>query len=232
MPSTLRAAGAFVFGLPVLAACSTGTDLETTSDGVVRAAVAPSTGAVTVEASAPGWTGIYDIDEEVTPLRLTIENGSARPIALRYENLDLVTGDGRTFSALPLYQIEGEVQEPVVYRGNPIADPGFVGEGYLPAPYYRGVYPGYPVYSGPFAYNWGFGNAYRTYYADIPLPTDRMQTLALPEGVLEPGGRVEGWIYFERLPDEVRQAQLRVDLDDARTGRTLNEVRVPFVNEG
>jgi hypothetical protein len=50
----------------------------------------------------------------------------------------------------------------------------------------------------------------------------------LPEGVLEPGGRVEGFLYFERVDPQAPRVRFRADLTSADTGEVFGEVSIPF----
>ena len=188
---------------------------------------------IQVVAAAPEWPGHYAIGSEVTPMRLVISNRGEQPISVRYSKIRLIDPSGTSYGALPLYQIKGEVETTVEFRNSrPIYEPGFRGQRFRPAPYYSMVYPHYPVYSGPFYNDHGYYDAYDSYFVGVELPTDRMREEALPEGVLEPGGRVEGWVYFEKVPEELPRVVLRTDLENARTGRTFGELRVPFVVSG
>jgi hypothetical protein len=58
-----------------------------------------------------------------------------------------------------------------------------------------------------------------------------MLAKGIPEGVLEPEGRISGFLYFEKLPDNLDRITFEADLINARTGVTLGTVRIPFVIE-
>ena len=165
----------------------------------------------------------------MTPIRLRIDNDSANPILVQYADLRLIAPDGTTYRALPLYKIAGTVDRPrVMGPYDPIANPAFRGSGFAVAPYYGSIYPGSPAYRGRMFYDAGFYNAYDASAMDRSLPTAAMRQNALPEGVLSPGGEVEGWVYFEKVPASELRVTLRADFQDSRTGRTLTEVRIPF----
>lgn len=218
----------------VIAACAEVPTLEPAAGANTSAiqkdtAVATVAG-VAVTAGAEEWPGPQaEIVTEVTPLHVSIENDSANPISVTYGNLALVAADGTRYTALPLYEIDGEVSRIVrVEKYPPVSDLAFYGTGFSLAPHYGSVYPQYPVYDGPFFYDWGYYRAYGTYYRDIQLPTETMQRLALPEGVLEHGGRVSGWVYFQKVDAEKRKVVLRYDVERARTGEEFAEMRIPF----
>ena len=59
------------------------------------------------------------------------------------------------------------------------------------------------------------------------LPSADMLALALPDGVLEPGREVSGFVYFERAPRQVREVTLTWPVVDA-TGTPLGVALVPL----
>ena len=185
---------------------------------------------VHVRALPTEWPGPVDIGEEVTPLRLRIQNGGSAPILVRYENFALIAPDGQRFSALPPFAIEGEVTRNVAAPpASPVAEPGFVYDGFAVAPYYTGYDPGFTVAADPFYYDPLYFSTYYDYWVDIALPTERMLQLALPEGRLERGGDVSGWLYFERVDPDLERVRFRADLVDAESGRTYGEATMPFL---
>jgi hypothetical protein len=101
-----------------------------------------------------------------------------------------------------------------------------VGSGFLVAPwaarYYRGVLPWY----GPFPYDPVYYN--RWYGAWPPnLPNDEVLRRALPEGVLQPGGQVSGFLFFKEQPPGT-QLDLFMALIDAESGQSFGTIAIPF----
>jgi hypothetical protein len=84
----------------------------------------------------------------------------------------------------------------------------------VPGPYY------YP-FADPF-----YGSPY--VYCDEPLPTRDMVEQALPEGTLENGGTVAGFLYFHDVSDRERQVLLQARLVDASTGQPFGQLTIPF----
>jgi hypothetical protein len=52
---------------------------------------------------------------------------------------------------------------------------------------------------------------------------------ALPEGMLSPGGKAEGFVYFEALDRDAGTVTISVDVVDAHSGETVGTARIPFV---
>lgn len=198
-----------------------------TLPGQPRSAVLNASG---VElAVAPGqWRGHpYDLDDSVTSIYLVLRNGGSHPLRVEYRNVTLTTGSGFTASALPPYKIEGST---TVTSMEPVLVPRFRYSHFNYAPYYRSYFPSSGSYltdpwpGDPFYYD--------TYYPQwqVSLPTQDMLEQALPEGVLQPAGNVEGFVYFQRVARKAGSTvTLRVKLVDAGTGDLLGDLEAPFV---
>lgn len=182
---------------------------------------------MTVQAGA--WAGEEGVTQDVTPLQVTLNNGSSDSVAVRYRNFSLIAPDGQRYAALPPFSVQGTVD---MRETEPVADPGFTYDGFGVAPSYGGYYSGgvgvYDTY-GYSAYDTGYYGTYADYWDNVQLPTREMIARALPEGVVEPGGRVQGFLYFEKVDgDAVPRVRFRADLQDAGGGRTFGEISIPF----
>lgn len=189
--------------------------------GQPQGAMASSNGIV-LEARVDAWRGQpREIDEEVTPILVRLDNGSRRPVKIRHEYFQLVTPDGRVFAAKSPFDVRGEVSE---YAGAY----GSVGVAYLHSPYYHYPYFGFRHYYYPWG---GYYGGYHNVYVEYDLPSNDMLVRAMPEGVLEPQGRVTGFVYFlelddiEPLPGRV---ELRLKLMAADRGEQLGTLVIPF----
>jgi hypothetical protein len=180
---------------------------------------------VHIVASAGAWRGFpSDLDGIVEPMLVTVTNDSGRALEIRYEHFDLVTPGGVAFVALPPFQVEGVTFEPHYYSGPAL------GFGFSVAPYLSPWYPGSTVYGGPFPFNSGYYSGYYPYYAGyerILMPTGDMIQRALPEGVLAPGGRVSGFIYFEQVTD-VSRVDFVARLVEVG-GQQFGAIQIPFI---
>lgn len=192
--------------------------------GVGHAADARLAG-VHIVASAEAWSGSpSDLEDLVTPLLVTITNDGQRPLEIRYEHFALQTPGGVTFAALPPFQVTGVALEPLGNFGPTVAF------GFSVAPYLSPWYPGWSVYGGPFPFNAGYyGGYYGVYssYGQVRLPTGDMLQRALPEGVLAPGGRITGFVYFERVLDVVHVAFVAHLVEVG--GQDFGAIEIPFI---
>jgi len=191
---------------------------------------APPTGVdrhdgVSVAIRPDAWSGI-PLDGDARPIRVRIENTGGRTLRLRYDAFALVTADGRRLGAMPPFDIDGKAVE---RRGN--LTPGFTHRGFLIAPYHAGYFPGIAPYrfgfhAAPFVYD-----HYHGYWDRIDLPTERMLEAAIPEGALEPGGVVHGFVYFEPATLASGPVDFRFDLVDEQSGQHFGELRIPLLPE-
>jgi len=190
---------------------------------------------VTIETNA--WTGDPAVVGAVEPIRVTISNQGSTPIRLRYADFALVDPVGRRYAALPPFHVEGSLIDPFLASGYVVIDmPRFVYRGFFVAPYYAPMYPGIP----PFRRRYNFFDPmyYDFYYADLARsirPTMEMLSLALPEGVIDVGGSVTGFLYFQRVRPGVETVNLRgtlasIGTSDAQSGGAIfGEVSIPLM---
>jgi hypothetical protein len=184
---------------------------------------------VRVVAQSQAWPGMSEVKSEVTPLRVVMENNSSMPVRIRYDEFALVGPQGMRYAALPPYGVEGTVTEPVLAEGyTPVTSPAFTYNNFYVAPYYASAYPTMTPYADPFYYDPVYYDRYYTAWESIALPTEEMIAEVLPEGVLDPGGRVEGFLYFERVDPDTPRVRFRADLVNANTGEEFGEVSIPF----
>lgn len=145
------------------------------------------------------------------------------PLRVRYSEFVLVGPSGERFVALPPFDIEATETEP-------IAAPAYPVRGFSVAPYASPFFPGAAL-ADPFAFDPFYYQTYYPQFRRINLPTEDMVQKALPEGVLDPGGRVEGFLYFEPVNPELAQVFFTADLVNAETGETFGDVRISFTVE-
>jgi hypothetical protein len=162
------------------------------------------------------WKGFPKELDEVVPVQVTIENNSGVPIRINYQSLALVSPDGTEYDALPPRTIHGTemVDIPVNGWGAP-----YLGYHHFYYPYYAW---GGPFWYGPYYYD--------TYYTRWPieLPTGDMLAHALREGVIQSGNGGSGFVYFEGVPDNVKNVHFRAEVTNAQTGESMGVVDIPF----
>lgn len=191
------------------------------------------------------WSGDpVNLPDYVTPVLVTMENTSGRPVRLAYEDFTLLGASGTRYAALPPFGIAAGVSE----RTQPASDVVLVD--YHPAtpvrpppppppvkvrihhhrfhvaPPYAHFYVGVPLWAGLWALNTGYYARWQPAWP-VRLPTADMLERALPEGALEQGGRVTGHLYFQNVRRE-GAVQLQATLHDATTEQDLASLAIPF----
>ena len=210
-----------------------------------KAAARAKAGDIDVVVAAQAWHGDpANLEAYVTPMRVRIENHGHRPVKVAYPLFALVTSDGFHHSAMSPFEVSRPGSPSVGPTENaapegstsgtppPLMSPHYEYHHFRVAPHLHGWYssiavwpePFYDPLWGPYPYDW-----YVTWRP--ALPTREMVEEALPEGVVDPDGTVEGFLYFQRLREDVTEATFTMKLVDAETGEAFGEVRVPFVSE-
>ncbi|HSK17668.1 MAG TPA: hypothetical protein VK912_00900 [Longimicrobiales bacterium] len=186
-------------------------------------AVATEAG-VTVEARAGAWRGQpRNLEAESIPLLVEITNDSEHPLRLRYSDLMLVASNGETYHAIPPFRVEGTVAQSVDV-------PAYSATGFRVAPYLSRYYPRYSRVTRAFVFDPLYYDTYVPALVQIELPTADMISMALPEGVLDPAGRITGFLYFEDVEDlDITSVDFTVNLVNADSGTQFGTVRLPFI---
>jgi len=222
------AAGA-ALGAALLGGCSTTPDLEpapgaTPTTGEEEAEVSES--GIALEIHTEAWSGTpAGLDRHVSPVLVTLTNDAGEPLRVRYPEFSLTTPTGQEIQPISPFEIEGTAAQRIDRYAYPH-------RGFLVAPHIHD-HRAFDVFEGPFMHDAAFYEVHRfdhfPDYRTRELPTDDMLQRALPEGVLEPGGSITGYLYFEHIEDEAERATLAFDLTTATTGQSLGTMTLPLV---
>lgn len=183
---------------------------------------------VRVMVQAGEWPGDAKIISEVAPLRVRLENDAARPVQVRYNAFTLSGPDGSTYHVIPPRYLTEEEDFGVIAM-----QPGFIAAQFLVAPYYGYAFDGITPYSGEFPYDSDYYETYYSYWEQtLLLPTREMVAVAIPEGVLEPNGRLDGYLFFERLQEpDGAEVTFHAELKGLNGDESFGTVRLPFIVE-
>jgi hypothetical protein len=226
---SLTAIGAGVT-LQLTLACERGPALKpaagTTQPRGLSNAVMQSQHGVRVIAQSRDWPGKPDVEEVVTPLRIIVQNQSDKSLQIRYGNFMIIAPNRVSYAAVPPRQVIGAVKDGLYIR------PAFSYAGFYSAPYYGSHYYDVPPYTGPFPYDAPYYETYYQYWQRLErLPTPEMLARALPEGVIAPGGSLDGYLYFAKLRQEhgtTVTLQVRLKATDGDQGNSAQlERRLP-----
>jgi hypothetical protein len=199
--------------------------------GDTSAAVAETAG-VRLIADGAAWKGHPgNLERRLTPVEIRLENHSGRTLSIRYELFDLVGESRFRYSALsPLLMEEANDAGPTCVAGYMPRYSWGLNASWGPRRGWRGRSLWRPWWQSPY-----YDPFYDPYYGpppyvrcEEPLPTEDMLDRALPEGSLEDGGTVAGFLYFQGVADRERQVVLQARLVDAKSGEPLGELSIPF----
>jgi hypothetical protein len=170
-------------------------------------------GDVTVTVNSSHWQGSPDyLGRYITPIYVEIENNGSSSLSIGYDDFVLIDQSRTQYNPLTP-QIVAETLKTVsegYFAYGPYFPPVSIGLGFG---YFSGgpFYGGWPYY-GPFYspfYIYGdypFGYYPPAYYS--PPSVGNVYTKALVPGQLIPNAKLQGYIYFQKLPKEVSLATL------------------------
>jgi hypothetical protein len=170
---------------------------------------------------AQAWEPPPDLAGKVTPLRVSLANGTGVALRIRYDQFRVLSPTGDRFSVLP--PLPADLGSADI---EPLA-PEFESESFFVPPHLIRVFPNQGLWAGPFEQRSNGLDGYESWPEG--LPTTRMVQRAIPEGVIEVGGRVRGFLYFPPLPEGVPRYVFEADLVDANTGEGFATVSIPFL---
>ena len=229
-PRCHRSALGLFLSLAVLPACAHAPSLSAAGPGGPQAiAATPSpnvavmnAGGVRLYARADAWDGApANLGATVTPLAVRIENHSGGPIELLYDRFALVAEDGREFHPLPLLPLTGRsgAAAPV--------QPAYQPAGFFIAPKFAPAYGGLPAWRSQLARDESlYRFDYRKWGDGLPSPD--LLVKGLPEGVLEDGGAISGFLYFEREAAGHHDLTFQADLTAGDWQRRVALIEIPF----
>lgn len=167
---------------------------------------------VQVEPRAWRWG---EVEHTLAPVRVTVTNHGRRPVLLRYRQFALRSAFGDQLAPRPPYETAGE---PEAVRLDRSANRGFEYAPWSARQYGDAV----PRPSDPMYFHERDGE-------DAPAipPNEDVVRRALPEGILQPGGTVSGFLYFGEQPRGTALTFV-ADVVDAATGRVEGTVAIPL----
>jgi len=154
---------------------------------------------VTVRVQASAWHGTpSDLDRYVTSLYVVIQNDTTSTLAFGYEDVMLFDENRTQYNALTSETVVKILQ--AAYQGTYVFSPFFsfygsvfIGSGFFS--YYPYYYPFYPWWDYPVYYQ---------------VPLDDIFNQALMPGLINPNAKLQGFIYFQRIPSKIKNVTLEI----------------------
>ncbi len=200
------------------------------------AALAEAEG-IRLVADGDAWRGTPNyLGRYLTPVRVQVENQGERPLRIAPEDFALVGSSRFRYAALPLFELHKAGEDTATggsgTEGEEAAEEARVrAQGHSTTNTLGWGGPGRP---GP----WGWSGYYDPFWDPFygpdtrrqpeRLPTRDMVKQALPQGTLEPGGSISGFLYFHDVSTREGSVTLEARLVDARTGEQFGTLTIPF----
>ena len=171
---------------------------------------------VKITISSNAWNGNPEnLPKYLTPFFIDIENNTGSPITIQYDDIVLIDQFRNQYNAL-LPDIASNIAMEKSRRKwyfRPSISIGFGSGGYYGGRYgigYGGYGYGYPYYRSPFywPYNYAYYNDYYSSYYDQDYSD--LFTKALIPGIIRPGARLSGFVFFKKLPPDVKTFDLNL----------------------
>ena len=223
---------AAVLSVLALEACATEKVLEPAAGAQLapgRQNVAETSAAgVSVKVAGDSWKGDpQDLGRLFTPVRVTITNTSGETLRVSYRDFRLSGASGFQYVAIPPIRARGSLSLREAPSSPSFQLAGWEHHRFFVAPHYSYLYPELAPWRGPFAYDPLY---YDGFYARWPerLPTQDMLSEALPEGAVQDGGSVSGFVYFQSVTGRESAVRFGMTLVDASNGQAFGMVAIPF----
>lgn len=228
----MRSSIAVMISLFAIGACAHEKVLEPApgaalAPGLLNVAEASAAG-VTVKVTGDSWKGDpQDLGTLLTPVRVTLENHSGKTVRVSYRDFTIAGASGFNYSAIPPMKALGTISEREVSSLPTLRLAGWEHRHFYVARHYSYLYPGLETWPGVFAYDPFY---YDNFYSSWPqrLPTKDMLSEALPEGVVQDGGSVSGFVYFQSVTGRESAVQFKMTLVDASDGKSFGVLAIPF----
>lgn len=178
-----------------------------------RGAVTVVGAGVELSVRASAWRGTpWDLPGYVTPFLVQLANEAPEPVAYEHADFRLFDDARFQYTALPPVDVERILRS---RAGGPLRVAAA-----SPPPGLRRR-----VIHDPF-WDWWWWERYGwPWYYPPPAPLDEVYLRALPVGVLQPGARAEGFVYFPRLRPDARRLTFEFH---HRIGAVPRRLTVPF----
>jgi len=178
---------------------------------------------VRCSANVGAWNGREGVLAEfVVPVKVRIKNESGQPIRVLYEQFALLGKKGRSYRPIPVLPVDDEVRK----RVEPMR-PMYASTGFFVAPRFHDVYATLDPWSAPLQRDEALHAELFHRWGKRP-PDRQMMREALPEGVLENGGIVTGFLFFESPLDREDRVTFQADFDAGDGQRKVASIDIPF----
>ncbi len=176
---------------------------------------------VRCSADVAGWEGRPDdLPDTVTPVKVRLMNSSGKPLRVLYQEFALVGAEGRRYQPIPVLPLEPDASSPRL-------DPIYAASKFFVSARYHDVYQGFDAWPQPLERDDDFYTTQFRRWGD-QRPSFSALRKALPEGVLDNGGVISGYLYFETPIRREGAVTFEAELDDDAGQGTIASLKIPF----
>jgi hypothetical protein len=176
---------------------------------------------VRCSANAGAWMG-RELPEFVIPIKVRITNTSGRPIRVLYEDFVLQGKKGRSYRPIPVLPLDAEPRAQITKL-----DPIYSSAKFYVAPAFSDVYTELDAWSAPLPRDADLHDTlFRRWRGKTP--GGEVLRMALPEGVLDDGGVVTGFLFFESPLEKESRVTLAADFAAGDGQSTVASIEIPF----
>ena len=157
--------------------------------------------------------------DEVVAVKVRIRNESGKAIRLLAEDFVLIGKGGQKYRPVPVLPLDGE--------NLPRLNPVYASTKFYVAPRFRDAYPTLEPWSARLErddalYDRQFGRWGKR------RPTIEMVRMALPDGVLDDGGLISGFLFFESPLGDEERVMFQADFQQGDGSGTVASIEIPF----
>jgi hypothetical protein len=179
---------------------------------------------VRCSANVGAWSESGDeLPDSIVPVKVRIANDSGKPIRVRHEDFAFTGKTGRTYRPVPVLPLDGDVPVPTVR-------PMYAATNFYVAPSFRRAYKQLEPWPSTLDRDDElYDKQFQRWGKRRPsLETIRM---ALPEGVLEDGGIITGFLFFESPLSRESKVTFNAEFGDGKHGDLVSSIKIPFAVE-
>lgn len=200
--------GLFLISLLIIAGCASRHLVPAQDGALINPELKSATkteGGVSITVQASAWGGKpSDIESYVTPLYVVIQNHTSSILSFGYENVMILDENRTQYNPLPAETVAQIVQS--TYERRFFYRPRFsLGFGFSSFRFHR--------FNSFFSNSIFFDPFYDPFYYRPTYYTERFDdvfTKALFPGLVQPNAKLEGFVYFKKIPTQVERVMLEI----------------------
>jgi hypothetical protein len=178
---------------------------------------------VRCSANVGAWSGKPDeIPSFVVPVKVRIKNDSGKPIRVRYQDFALMGKKGRSYRPVPVLPLDPTARQQI-----PELEPMYESWKFFVAPGFHDVYARLQPWNAPLERDEELYDRLFDLWGKR-RPTRDVLRLALPEGVLDDGGILTGYLFFESPLAREDRVTFEASFNGGDGRTTIASIEIPF----